>query len=83
MQYEKETAEERFRAAFERLKENNPTELKRGTPVSQNNVAKEAGKDPSALRKNRHGKLIADIQAWVSAGNIGRAGKREEKKRAD
>jgi len=40
-----------YRAAFERLKNNKPERLPKGTPVSQNNVAKEAGSDPSALKK--------------------------------
>lgn len=60
-----ETAEERFKSAFERLKTNEPRVLPRGTPVSQNNVAKEAGTDPSALRKLRYPALIREIQAWV------------------
>jgi DNA repair exonuclease SbcCD ATPase subunit len=60
-----ETAEERFRAAFERLKINAPIVLPNGTPVSQNNVAKEANTDPTALRKSRYPTLIRDIQSWV------------------
>jgi hypothetical protein len=60
-----ETAEQRFRAAFDRLKDDKPQILPRGTPVSQNNVAKEAGTDPTALRKKRFPALIREIQAWV------------------
>ena len=60
-------AELDFSAAFERLKYGNTLILPPGTPVSQNNVAKEAGRDPSALRKSRYPKLIADIQAWIVA----------------
>ena len=33
--------------------------------VSQNNVAKEAGCDPSALKKARYPALISEIQAWL------------------
>jgi hypothetical protein len=55
-----ETAEQRFRAAFERLKE-------RGTPVSQNKVAKEAGCDPTALRKTRFPALVEEIQHWIAS----------------
>lgn len=58
-------AEMSFRDAFERLKRDKPTVLPRGTPVSQNNVAKEAGRDPSALRKSRYPRLVRDIQKWV------------------
>lgn len=60
-----ESAEQRFRAAFERLKDDKPQVLPLGTPVSQNNVAKEAGTDPTALRKKRYPALIREIQAWV------------------
>lgn len=58
-------AEEAFRAAFERLKIGQPKLLKRGAAISQNNVAKEAGVDPSALRKSRFPTLVREIQAWV------------------
>lgn len=59
------SAEQRFRDAFARLKANHPLVLARGTLVSQNNVAKEAGCDPSALRKSRFPSLIREIQAYV------------------
>ena len=39
--------------------------MPRGTPVSQNNVAKEAGTDPTALKKKRYPALIREIQAYV------------------
>lgn len=58
-------AEAAFRDAFERLKRDKPTRLPPGTPVSQNNVAKEAGRDPSALRKSRYPRLIRAIQKWI------------------
>lgn len=63
------TAEQRFRQAFERLKENKPTLLEPGTPVSQNNVAKEAGCDPTALRKARFVTLVEDIKTYVQEQN--------------
>jgi hypothetical protein len=58
-------AELKFREAFERLKAGKPDLLPKGTPLSQNNVAKEAGVDPSALRRARFPELVADIQAWI------------------
>lgn len=58
-------AELGFSASFERLKYGNTLILPPGSPVSQNNVAREAGRDPSALRKSRYPKLVADIQAWI------------------
>lgn len=60
-------AEERFREAFVRLREGRPRTLSIGSLVSQNNVAKEADCDPSALRKSRYPELINEIQAYVEA----------------
>lgn len=71
-------AEQRFRQAFERLKANKPTVLKSGSPVSQNNVAKEAGCDPSALRKARFPSLIREIQAYIEINKQERPSKRKE-----
>lgn len=61
------SAEQRFRDAFERLKLGVPEVLPKGTLVSQNNVAKEARCDPSALRKTRFPLLILAIQEWVES----------------
>jgi hypothetical protein len=58
-------AEEAFRRAFNLLKRSSPERAPKGTPVSQNNIAKEAGCDPSALRKERYPRLISEIQGWV------------------
>ncbi|MBM5458564.1 hypothetical protein H8F21_13425 [Pseudomonas sp. P66] len=60
-------AEVAFRNAFDRLKQNTPNLLPKGSPVSQNNVAREAGLDPSALKKARFPILVAEIQSWVSS----------------
>lgn len=60
------SAEQSFREAFERLKQGAPDLLPRTAPVSQNNVAKEAGCDPSALRKSRYPSLVAEIQRWIA-----------------
>lgn len=59
------TAEQRFREAFLRLKNNTPEILHKDAKVSQNNVAKEAGCDPSALRKARYPSLIREIKVYV------------------
>lgn len=59
-------AEQQFRDAFDRLKRGKPQRLPLGAFVTQNNVAKEAGKDPSALKKARYPNLVQDIQAWVA-----------------
>lgn len=58
------SAEQAFREAFIRLIENRPERLPLGTRVSQNAVALEAGRDPSALKKSRYPILIAEIQNW-------------------
>lgn len=63
--YESQSAEDRFRKAFERLKAGEPKILNRGTPLTQNNVAREAGCDPSALKKARFPSLIHEIQAYI------------------
>jgi hypothetical protein len=60
-------AEMAFREAFERLKRNRPETLAKNSVLSQNNVAKEAGCDPSALRKSRYPALVAEIQLWLEA----------------
>jgi hypothetical protein len=72
-----DTAEQRFRQAFERLKTDKPNVLAAGTPVSQNNVAKEASCDPSALRKSRFPSLIREIQAYVELHQDQRPSKRQ------
>ncbi|GAB3495546.1 hypothetical protein GCM10027399_17730 [Curvibacter fontanus] len=64
--YKPKTAETKFREAFERLKAGRPQVLPAGALVSQNNVAREAGCDPSALRKSRFPNLIEDIQAYLA-----------------
>lgn len=58
-------AERAFREAFDRLKQRKPKRLPKGSRVSQNNVAKEAGLDPSALKKVRFPALVNEIQRWV------------------
>lgn len=63
---QKNSAESNFRNAFSRLKSGKPTTLPMGTPVTQNNIAREAGKDPSALRKSRFPRLIAEIQNCIA-----------------
>lgn len=64
--FKPKTAEANFREAFERLKAGAPKSLPAGTLVSQNNVAKEAGCDPSALRKARFPDLVGEIQAYLA-----------------
>lgn len=65
LQAEAVNAEERFRQAFERLKAGQTELLPRGAPVTQNNVAREAGCDPSALKKSRYPTLVGQIQGFL------------------
>jgi len=50
---------------FKRLKSGKPDLLPKSTPLSQNNVAKEAGVDSSALRRIRFPELVSEIQDWI------------------
>ena len=77
-------AELQFYEAFIRLKNNKPNILPKGTKVSQNNVAKEAGVDPSALRKSRYPNLISEIQEWMDQNpqNDNVSKKKNEKSRS-
>lgn len=59
-------AEKAFREAFDRLKMGKPERLSKDASISQNNIAREAGCDPSALRKARFPALVAEIQRWVT-----------------
>lgn len=63
----KNSAEQDFRDAFERLKKGKTIRLPLGAPVNQANVAREAGRDPSALKKERYPLLILAIQAYVTS----------------
>ena len=75
------SAEDRFRQAFERLKAGDPKVLPRGTPVTQNNVAREAGTDPSALKKARFPALVREIQAYIELHPEGDRAAGQEAKR--
>lgn len=61
------SAETSFREAFERLKAGTPELLPQGTPVSQNNVSREAGCDPTALKKSRFPALVEEIQTYIAS----------------
>lgn len=64
---ETKNAETNFREAFERLKAGTPELLPQGTPVSQNNVSREAGCDPTALKKSRFPALVDEIQTYIAS----------------
>lgn len=60
-------AEKLFIEAFERLRQGRPLNVKKGVRLSQAVIAREAGVDPSALRKSRFPELIEEIQRWVES----------------
>lgn len=76
-------AETAFREAFDRLKAGTSIRLPNPSAVTQNNVAKEAGCDPSALRKSRYPSLIAEIQHWIEAHSSAQPLSNRQRKRAD
>ncbi len=63
-------AEANLREALECLKVGAQAVLPAGVPVSQNNVAREAGCNPSALRKSRFPSLVAEIQIYRAAHGV-------------
>ncbi|AEF05712.1 hypothetical protein V6D52_08885 [Idiomarina loihiensis] len=63
----KKSAEQEFRDAFDRLKKGKTIRLPLGAAVTQNNVAREAGRDPSALKKDRYPLLILEVQAYITS----------------
>lgn len=63
-------AENLFRAAYERLKANKPINLPMDAPVTQNNVAKEAGRHPTGLKKERYPILVLEIQDYLKQQEI-------------
>jgi hypothetical protein len=60
-----QTAEAELRAAFERLKNDTPHELPKGSGITLTNVAAEARKPPSSLRKDRYPRLYKEITAYA------------------
>ena len=82
-QMRKSKAELQFYEAFIRLKENKPVNVTKGTSVTQNNVAKEAGVDPSALRKSRYPELIKEIQAWIELNDQKEISKKQARKKSN
>lgn len=59
-----------FREAFDRLKASTPVNVPKETKISQNNVAKEAGKHTTALKKDRFPLLILEIQDYLKQREI-------------
>jgi len=73
-----DSPEAKYRAAFERLKTDKPTLLKKGSKLSQANVAKEAGDHPTALKKDRYPTLIMEIQDEITRRKVKKEGKTDD-----
>lgn len=58
-------AELLFRDAFNRIVNKETIRLRPGANLTQNNVAREAGRDPSALKKDRYPSLVMEIQEYI------------------
>ena len=57
------SAEQMYRNALERLINNRPEVLKKGSyKINKTNVALEAGKERTSIKKDRHPTLIGDIK---------------------
>lgn len=72
-----------FKAAYERLKKNKPIICEKNTPINLSNIAKEAGKTRSSLRKGRgFDEFIEKIQSEINSSDQGvkRTSNRKEKR---
>lgn len=56
-----------YLAAFRRLADDAPMVMPKGTPVTQNNVAREAGRSPSAFKKAEYPDEVAIVKAYIAA----------------
>ncbi len=55
------SAEQEYRDAWQRIKEGKPIRIPVGSPATLANIAREAGKDPSALKRSRFPSLVHEI----------------------
>jgi predicted RNase H-like nuclease (RuvC/YqgF family) len=67
MSLKNKKAEDLFREAFERLKVNKPINIASDSKVTQNNIAREAGKHPTALKLDRYPLLVLEIQSYTES----------------
>jgi len=72
----KVSAESKFRAALARIIDGSALNVERNARITQNNVAREAGVDPSALRASRYPALVMEIRdlADIARADVGRMG---------
>ncbi|EOG3619010.1 hypothetical protein G7017_11040 [Pseudomonas fulva] len=63
----KNSAEEEYRKAFKRIIEGKPIRISKHAKLTLANIAREAGNDPSALKKSRYPTFIAEVEEYNSS----------------
>ena len=58
----RQSAEQEFRAAWQRIKDGKPIRITVGAPATLANIAREAGKDPSSLKRSRYPLLVHEVE---------------------
>lgn len=66
----KKSAEHEFRSAFKRIIEGKTIRIPKGSPPTLANIAREAGRDPSALKKSRYPTFIAEVEEYNNAPSV-------------
>ncbi|MBH1494018.1 hypothetical protein JY423_02140 [Stenotrophomonas maltophilia] len=81
----KVTAESKFRAALARIIDGSALNVERNAQITQNNVAREAGVDPSALRASRYPALVMEIRdlAGMARADVGSMGHKPHRPRSE
>ncbi|KIY40750.1 hypothetical protein TZ03_11455 [Pseudomonas sp. 10-1B] len=70
----KDNAEFEYRKAFRRIVEGKALRVGKMAPPNLANIAREAGKDPSALKKSRYPIFISEVESFNN--NVNSAGER-------
>jgi len=70
----KDNAEIEYRKAFRRIVEGKAMRVDKMAPPNLANIAREAGKDPSALKKSRYPIFISEVESFNN--NVSSAGER-------
>lgn len=70
----KDNAEIEYRKAFRRIVEGKAMRVDKMAPPNFANIAREAGKDPSALKKSRYPIFISEVESFNN--NVSSAGER-------
>jgi len=66
----KGSAEDEYRNAFKRIVDGKTIRIPKGSPPTLANIAREAGRDPSALKKSRYPIFITEVEEYNSASSL-------------